>query len=103
MNNNENIAYFFRVDSELRYNWVADNEIINRREKSPETAELVTRRKELARPDAMRPQCNRNLGREIYIPRRPEENKSREIKLLDLQLKRKERESHINGRYFQIF
>ena len=77
MKNNENNTRFFRVYGELRYNWVADNEIMtimNRREKSPETEELATRRKELARPGAIRPQCNRNLGRDIYIPRRPEED-----------------------------
>ena len=50
MNNNENNARFFQIDGQLRYHWGADDEImtiINRREKSPETTELV-RRIELA-------------------------------------------------------
>ena len=106
MNNNDNNARFFRMDGQLRYHWGADDEImniINRREKSPETTNLVKRRIELARPGAMRPQWNKNLGREIYIPRRPEEDERREIKRIDIQLKRKERESHIGGGYFQDF
>ena len=50
MNNNNNekrqSARFLRIDNHLRYHWSADDEIIpiiNRREKSPETTELVTR------------------------------------------------------------
>ena len=43
------------------------------------------------------------MGREIYLPRRPEENERREIKRIDLQLKRKERDTHIGGGYFQDF
>ena len=69
MNNNDNNARLFRIDGQLRYHWGADDEImtnINRREKSPETTELVRRRRELARPGAMRLQWNKNLGREIY-------------------------------------
>ena len=75
--------------------------IINRRDKSPETAELVKRRIQLARPGVMRQHWNKNLGREIHIPRRPEEEERREIKRIDIQLRRKIRESLIGGRYFQ--
>ena len=106
MNNNYNNARFFRIDGQLRYHWGADDEImtiINRREKSPETTELVGRRIELARPGAMRPQWNENLHREIYLPRRPEEIERRENKRIDLQLKRKERDTHIGRGYFQVF
>ena len=39
--------------------------------------------------------------RENYVPRRPEENENREIKRIDLQLEKKERESHIVGGYFR--
>ena len=49
----------FRNDRQIRYHWGADDDtmaIFNSREKSPETAELVRRRIELARPGAMRPQ-----------------------------------------------
>ena len=92
MKNNDSNARFFQIDGQLQYHWGADDErmtIINRREKSPETTELVRRRINLARPGAMRPQWNKNhLGREIYLPRRPEENERREIKRIDLQLKR---------------
>ena len=71
MHNNDNNARFFRIDGQLRYHWGADDEIMTimkRREKSPETTELVRRRIELARPGAMRPQWNKNLGRKIYLP-----------------------------------
>ena len=61
----------------------------------------MRRRIELGRPGAMRPQWNKNLGREIYLPRRPEENERREIKRIDLQLKRKD--TRISGGYFQDF
>ena len=63
----------------------------------------MRRRVELAKPGARRPQWNKNVGREIYIPKRPEEDERREIKRIDLQLKRKERESHIGGGCFQNF
>ena len=61
LNNNENDnqnARFFPTDGQLRYHWGADDQImtiINRREKSPETAESVRRRIELAKSGAMRP------------------------------------------------
>ena len=106
MNNNNKNARFFRIDGQLRYHWGADDEtltIINRREKSPETAELVRRKIEHTRPDPMRPQWNKNMGREIYQPRRPEEIERRELIRIDLQLKRKERDTHIGGGYFQDF
>ena len=92
MNNYDNNAGFFRIDGQLRYHWGADDDImtfIDRREKSPETAELVRRRIDLARPGAMKPLWNKNLCSEIYLPKRPEENERREIKRIDLQLKRK--------------
>ena len=104
LDNNQNARYF-SVDGQLRYLWGADQEImtiINERDKTPETSELVARRIELAKPGAMRPHWNKNLGREIYVTRRPEENERREIKRIDLRLKRKERESHIGGGYFMI-
>ena len=106
MSNNDNKARFVRIKGQLGYHWGADDEImtiINRREKSPETTELVRRRIELAKPGALRPQWNKNLGREIYLPRRPEETERREIKRIDLQLKRKERDTHNGGGYFQNF
>ena len=105
MDNDQNARYF-RVDGQLRYNWGADQEIktiINKRDKSPETSALVTRRIELAKPGAMRPYWNENLGREIYVPTQPEENERREIKQIDITLNRKERESHIGGGYFRDF
>ena len=106
MNKNENNARFFRTDVQLRHHWGADDDIlaiVNKREKSPETVEIVRRSGELARPCAMRPHWNKNLGREIYIPRRPEENKKRGIKRIDFQLRRKIKEFHISGGYFQNF
>ena len=59
-NNDENKnARHFRIDRQVRYHWGADDDImaiIDSREKSPETTELVRRRIELARPGAMRSQ-----------------------------------------------
>ena len=103
---NDQHARYFRVDGHLRYHWGADQEImttINKRDKSPETSELVTRRIELAKPGAMRPHWNKNLDSEFYVPRQPEENNRREIKRIDLKHKRKEKESHIGGGYFRDF
>ena len=67
--------------------------IVNKRDKSPETAELVRRRVELARQGAMRPHWIKNLGWEIYIPRRPEEDERSKIKRIDIQLRIKIRDS----------
>ena len=82
-NNDENQnAKKFRSDRQISYHWGADDEImaiINNREKSPETMELVRRRTELARPVTRRSQGNKGLGRELYVPRRPEDER-REIK-----------------------
>ena len=58
INDNQNARYF-RTDGQLRYRWGAADQImtiINMREKSPETAELVRRRIELAKLGAIRPQ-----------------------------------------------
>ena len=65
--NNNNIENN-RIDVQLPYQWGADDEIVaikNRREKSPETTELVSRRVELARPGATRLQLNRNQAEKI--------------------------------------
>ena len=51
----------------------------------------------------MRLHWNKNLAREIYIARRPEEDERREIRRIDIQLRRKFIESHIGGGYFQNF
>ena len=75
----------FRNDRQIRYHPGADDDImaiINSSEKSPETTELVRRQTELPGPRAMRPQWRRGLDREIYVPRRPHEDKRREIKEL---------------------
>ena len=81
--NNDQIARYFRMEGQLRYHWGADQEImaiINRSDNTPETSELVTRRLELTKTGALRPHWNKNLGREIYVPRRSEENERKEIK-----------------------
>ena len=51
----------------------------------------------------MRPQWNRGLGRKIYVPRRQEEDERREIKRIDIQLKRKQEQSRIGSGYFRNF
>ena len=106
MNNNENNARFLRTDGQSPHHWGADDEImaiVIKIDKSPKTAELGRRRMELARPGAMGPHWNKNLGRGSYIPRRPEKDGRREIKRIDIQLRRKVEESHIGGGYFQSF
>ena len=83
INNDNQNARFFRTDGQLRYHWGAENQImtiINRRENSHETAELVNRRVELAQPSVTRPQWNRSLGGDIHVPRRPEDDERREMK-----------------------
>ena len=77
--------------------------IINKKGKSPNTSEVDTKRLLVAKPGAMKPHWNKNLGRENYVPRRPEENERRETKRIDLNLKRKERESNIGSSYFRDF
>ena len=96
MNNNENNTRFFRTHGQLRHHWGADDDImaiIKARDKSPETTKLV-RRVPLARPGVMRPDFNKNLGREIYIPRRPEEDERREIKRIDIQQTKDQRTTY---------
>ena len=103
---NENNTRFLRTDGQSPHHWGADDDImaiVIKRDKSTETAEIVRRRMELARPGAMRPLWNKNLGRESYIPKRPEEDGRIEIKRIDLQLRRTVRESHIDEGYFQSF
>ena len=51
----------------------------------------------------MRPQWNKGLGREIYVPRRPQEDERREIKRTDIQLNRNKEQSRIGGGYFRNF
>ena len=69
MNNNDNQnERFFRTDGQLGYHRGADDQImtiINRRENSPETAELVNRWIELEKPGVLQPQWNIHLGRDI--------------------------------------
>ena len=45
----------------------------------------------------MGPQWDRNLGSEVYIPRKQEEDERREIKRIYQQLQIKEGETHIGG------
>ena len=85
INNNDENQNEGQFRNDRQYHSGADYDttaISNSREKSPETTELVRIRIELARPEAMRPQWNRGLGREIYVPRRPKEDERREIKKL---------------------
>ena len=104
MDNDQNVRYF-PIDGQLRYHWaqIKKSRQLSIKDKSPETSELVTRRIELAKPGAIQPHWNKNVGREIYVPRRPKENERREIKGIDLRFKRKMRESDIGGGYFRDF
>ena len=53
----------------------------------------------------MRHHYNKKLERQILVPRRPDEEERKEVKRIDLRLKRKEehRITHIGGGYFKIF
>ena len=107
-NNNRQNTDNFNRDSQLKHHWGADDEImriINRRDNSPETKELVERRIELTRPGHMRHQWHKKLDREILLPRRPNDGDRKEIKRIDIRLRRKEecRDTHLGGGYFKDF
>ena len=78
---------------------------INRRDNSPETRELIERRIEPTRPGHMQHQWHKKLKREILVPRRPDDVDRKEIKRIDIRLRRK-KENHvtdIGGGYFENF
>ena len=95
----------FVFNDKFKYHWGADDEImkiINRRDNSPETQELVERRIELTRPGHMRHHWHKKLEREILLPRRPDDVDRKEIKRIDIRLRRKEENQlHISGRLLQ--
>ena len=106
-NNNRQNPDKFNRDNQLKYHWGADDEImkiINRRDNSPETKELVESRIDLTKPGHMRYQWYKKLDREILLPRRPNDGDRKEIKRLDIRLRRKEcRDRHLGGGYFEDF
>ena len=107
-NNNRQIPDRFALNDKLKYHWGANDEImkiINRRANSPETQELVERRIELTRPGHMRHHWHKKLEREILLPRRPDDVDRKEIKRIDIRLRRKEenRVTHIECGYFKNF
>ena len=79
--------------------------IINRRNNSLETKELVERRIELTKPGHMSYHWHKKLDREILLPRRPNDGDRKEIKRIDIRLRRKEecRDTHPGGGYFKDF
>ena len=107
-NNNRQIPDRFALNDQLKYHWGADDEImkiINRRDNSPETKELVEKRIELTRPGHMRHHWHKKLEREILLTRRPVDVDRKEMKSIDICLRRKEenRVTHIGGGYFKDF
>ena len=71
------------------FHWGATAEImqiIQRREKSPETRRLVERRLEIARPGTMRRRYDQNAQRTIWVPSRPTKRSREEIADIDGQL-----------------
>ena len=95
-------------EGRLKYHWGADDttmKIIKRRDNSPETKDLVRQRIALAKPGNMHHHYNKKLERQILVPRRPDEEERKEVKRIDLRLKRKEehRITHIGGEYFKNF
>ena len=80
-NNRQNANQF--THGCLKYNWGAEDEImkiINRRDNSPKTKELIERRIELTNPGHMRHQWHNKHEREILLPRRPDDVDRKEIK-----------------------
>ena len=68
------------------FHWGATTEImeiIQRREKSPETRRLVDRRLEIARPGMMRRRYDQNAQRTIWVPSRPNKRSREEIAEID--------------------
>ena len=61
-------------------------QIIQRREKSPETRRLVERRLEIARPGTMKRRYYQNAQRTIWVPSRPNKRSREEIADIDAQL-----------------
>ena len=111
-NNNEDTQeperYPRHEEGRLKYHWGADDtfmKIIKRRDNSPETKDLVRQRIALTKPGNMRHHYNKKLERHILVPRRPDEEERKEVKRIDLRLKRKEehRITHIGGGYFKNF
>ena len=107
-NNNQQIPDRFALNDKLKYHWGGDDEImkiINRRDNSPETQNLVEGRIEITRPGHMRHNWHKKLEREILLPRRPDDVDRKEIKRIDIRLRRKEenRVTHIGGGYFKNF
>ena len=105
--NNRQNADRFTPDGRLKYHWGADDEImkiINRRDNSLETKELIEKRIELTRPGHMRHQWHKKLERNILLPRRPDDVDRKEIKRIDIRLGRKEenRVTHIGGSHIVI-
>ena len=106
-NNNRQNADRFTPDGRLNYHWGADDEIleiINRRDNSLETKELIQKRIELTRPGHMRHQWHKKLERDILLPRRPDDVDKKEIKRIDIRLGRKEqnRVRHIGGSHIVL-
>ena len=58
-------------------------QIIQRREKSPETRRLVERRLEIARPGTMRRRYDQNAQRTIWVPSRPNKRNREKIAEID--------------------
>ena len=61
-------------------------EIINKREKSPETFPLIERREEITKPGNLRFKFDRSLNRKVWIPRRQDKRGRDEEAAIDIEL-----------------
>ena len=61
-------------------------QVIDRREKSPETRRLVEKRLEIARPGTMRRRYDKNAQRTIWVLSRPNKRSKEEIAEIDGQV-----------------
>ena len=103
-NNNRQKTDRCTNNGKLKYHWGANDEImeiINRRDSSPETRELVERKNELTRPGHMRYQRHKKLEGEILLPRRPDEGDRKEIKRIKIRQQREKecRDTHFRDGY----
>ena len=70
------------------HNWGANKkvlEILNRQDKSPETLQLIGRRKEITKPGNLQFKFDSSLNRNAWVPRRPDKRGRDEVAAIDLE------------------
>ena len=93
-------------EGRIKFHWGTDDtimRIIIRRDISPETRDSVKQRIALTKPENMRHHYSKKLERQFLVPRRPDEEERKEVKRIDIRLKRKEEHqiTLIGGGFFK--